>query len=123
MTAPIERRAAVRSETVNNQTSVQFMDWRDRRITRSRLLNISETGGLILADQAPPLYRPLWVRVENAPGAGWIAAEPVRFGRSKEIGIRFYRPCPRNFFLGATLPESFPCDDRSEDETIFKDEE
>jgi len=79
------------------------MDWADRRIIRSKLVNISETGGLILADKPPPLYRPLWVRVENAPRAGWIAAEPVRLGGSKEVGIRFYRPCPRDFFLGATL--------------------
>ena len=123
MTAAIERRAAVRSETVNKQTSVQFMDWTERRITRSKLVNISETGGLILADQVPPLYRPLWVRVETAPAAGWIAAEPVRFGRPNEVGIRFYRPCPRNFFLGAMLSDSFPGDDHSEDETLFKDEE
>jgi hypothetical protein len=94
------------------------MDWRERRIKWSRLLNISETGGLIRVDQAPPLYRSIWVRIENAPAAGWIAAEPVRFGRSNEVGIRFYRPCPRDFFLRATLPESSPSAERSEDETL-----
>src|SRR5579872_5612586 len=99
------------------------MGWTDRRITRSKLVNISETGGLMLADQIPPLYRPLWVRVEDAPGAGWIAAEPVRVGHPNEVGIRFYRPCPRNFFLGATLPDTFPDEDHSEDETLVKDAE
>jgi hypothetical protein len=103
VTLAIERRASVRYETVNKQTSVQFMDWTERQITGSKLVNISVTGALIFADLVPALYRPLWVRVENAPGVGWIAAETVRFGRSKDVGIRFYRPCPRYFLLGNTL--------------------
>jgi len=123
VTLAIERRASVRHETVHKQTSVQFMDWTERQIRRSTLGNISETGALILADHVPALYRPLWVRVEDAPGAGWIAAEPVRFGRSQEVGIRFYRPCPRDFFLRATLPESIPRVTASENETPFSDQE
>jgi len=123
VTLAIERRASIRHETVNKQTNLQFMDWTERRITRSRLANISETGALILADQVPALHRPLWVRVEDAPGAGWIAAEPVRFGHPKEVGIRFYRPCPRDFFLGATLRESMPWATAGERETRFLDQE
>jgi hypothetical protein len=117
----IERRASVRYKTVNKQTSVQLMTWSERQITGSKLVNMSATGALILADRVPMLYRSLWVRVESAPGAGWIAAETVRFGHSKEVGIRFYRPCPRNFFLGATLRESIPSVDDDEIETPFMD--
>jgi len=123
VTLAIERRASIRHETVNKQTNLQFMDWTERRITGSRLANISQTGALILADQAPALYRPLWVRVEDAPRAGWIAAEPVRFGGSNEVGIRFYRPCPRDFFLGATLRESIPLATARENETPILDQE
>jgi len=98
------------------------MNWSERKITTSKLVDISATGALILADRVPALlYRPLWVRVENAPGAGWIAAETVRFGQSKEVGIRFYRPCPRNFFLAATLRESNPSVADDEIETPFMD--
>jgi hypothetical protein len=99
------------------------MDWAERRIRRSTLINISETGGLILADQAPALHRPLWVRLEDAPRAGWIAGEPVRFGCSNEVGIRFYRPCPRDFFLSATLGNGIPSIDASEDTTVVLEEE
>ncbi|MFI5456629.1 MAG: PilZ domain-containing protein [Isosphaerales bacterium] len=108
MTLAIERRASFRSETVNKQTIVQFMDWTARQITGSKLVNISETGALILTDKLPALYQPLWVRVENAPAAGWIAAETIRFGSPEEVGIRFYRPCPWNFLMGATFRRSIP---------------
>ena len=39
-------------------------------MTRSNLVNLSLTGALILADKVPELYRPLWVRLEKAPGIG-----------------------------------------------------
>ena len=120
MTLAIERRASVRYETLNKQ-NVQFMHWTERRITGSKLVNFSETGALILADRVPALNQPLWVRVENAPGAGWIAAETVRYGGSKEVGIKFYRPCPRNFFVGAAIAESIPRFADDEIETPFMD--
>ena len=68
------------------------------------------------------LNQPVWVRVENAPRAAWIAAEAVRFGASKEVGIRFFRPCPPNFFSGTTVRESIPRVDAGEEETVDLDE-
>ena len=66
MTLAIERRAAVRYETADTQTSVQLKDWAGRGMTRSNLVNVSLTGAMILADKVPELYRPLWVRLEKA---------------------------------------------------------
>ena len=122
MTLAIERRVATRYETVKKQTTVRFMEWADRRITLSRLVNISATGALILTDKVPILYQPLWLRLENAPGTRWITAEPVRFGRFRDVGIRFHHPCPRHFFLAATLLESMPSVSASEGATHFLDE-
>ena len=121
MTLAIER-ASARHSTARNQTNVQLMDCLRRRITKARLLNISHHGALILTDDVAVLHEPLNVRLENEPGAGWIAAETVRFGRSKEVGIRFYRPCPRGFFLVATLRESIPRVTDDEKEPPFMDE-
>jgi len=103
----IERRTSVRYETLNNQTSVQLMDDRTgKRITRAKLLNISDGGALILTDKEPALYQPLWVRIENATEIARIDAEPVRVGRLKEVGIRFTRRCPSDFLfmLGVDSP-------------------
>jgi hypothetical protein len=107
MTLAVERRGSVRHETVNNQTSVQLMDDRTgKRITRAKLLNISTGGALILTDKEPALYQPLRVRFENATEIALIDAEPVRFGRSKEVAIRFTRQCPSDFLfmLGVDSP-------------------
>jgi hypothetical protein len=105
MTLAIERRVAVRYEAVNTQTGVELQDWAGREITRSHLVNISATGAMILADKVPELYRPLWLRIATAPAMGWIAAEPVRFDDFGEVGIRFYRPCPRDLLQAATIRE------------------
>ena len=62
----------------------------------ARLVNISSHGALILADNVPTLHQPIEVWIENAQETGWIMAEAVRFGRSKEVGIRFYHPSHAN---------------------------
>jgi hypothetical protein len=116
MTLAVERRAAVRYEAANTQTKVELKDWAGRGITRSYLVNISATGALILADKIPELYRPLWLRVERAPEMGWVAGEPIRFNETGEVGIRFYRPCPRDILQAATIREmvSSAVDDEEE---------
>ena len=100
MTIAIERRASVRRETVNNQTSVQLTyDRTGKRFTRAKLLNISTGGAWILTDKELALYQPLWVRLENATEIALIDAQPVRFGRTNEVGIRFTRQCPPDLLL------------------------
>jgi hypothetical protein len=122
MTLAIERRAADRHDAVNTQTGVQLKDWAGRIMTRSSLVNISATGALLLADRVPELYRPLWLRVESAPQIGWIAGEPVRFKETGEVAIRFYRPCPRDLLVAATVRETVARAAGGEERSLFADE-
>ena len=102
MTPVIERRASTRQMTVNNEASVQHMEWMGRRSARTRLIDISDEGALILMEEQPALYRRLWVRLEKPFKTDWILAFPVRFGQRQEVGIRFCHPCPRVLLWGAT---------------------
>src|SRR5205823_3050126 len=103
MTFATNRRASTRHAAANHQTILQIMDWTGQRVTRAKLLNISTEGALIRTDKVPVLKQPVRVRLENATEIGWIMAEPVRIGQSKEVGIRFCCPGPRAFLLAATL--------------------
>jgi hypothetical protein len=94
----LERRVSVRHETVNNRMSVQLLEWTEPRFREARLVNFSSTGALLLTDQVPKLHRPLRVRLKNAKEIGWHSAVPVRLGRSNEVGLKFARPVPLEFF-------------------------
>jgi hypothetical protein len=102
MIVPTERRASVRHTPVDKETKVVLMDLLGGQITRARLVNISQDGALILTDQQPGLNRPLHVRIDSAADLGWITAIPVRFGETREVGLRFTRPCPPEFLFEAT---------------------
>lgn len=97
MTATIERRTSLRHIPVYQGTKVELMDRDGQRMTRARVVNISHEGALIIADRQPPLNQALRVRLALAPELGWITAIPVRFGQSREVGLRFTRRCPPDF--------------------------
>ena len=97
-----ERRGTTRYPAANDRTVVQIMDEKGTRITRARLANVSAGGALILTDRQPELNRPLHLRLESAAKLGWIMAIPVRSGPTREVGVRFARPCPPDFLWAAT---------------------
>jgi PilZ domain len=107
MTMDVNRRAAVRHETVDNQTIVQVTDSTNFRVKMGRLVNFSSSGALIVLDQMPTLHQPLWVRLENAKEIGWFSATPVRLGRSNQVGIKFAGPFPLDF-LSDSVSENDP---------------
>jgi hypothetical protein len=119
MTLAVERRAEVRHEPVDNQTSVHIMEWTGPRIKRARLVNFSSGGALILIDQVPTLYQPLRVRLENAKEIGWFSAIPVRLGRSNEVGIKFARSFPMDFLSNSMSEDGSRLVVDSEDEPRF----
>ena len=121
MTVPSERRASVRHTPVNAETKVQLMDWTGGRITSARLVDISQHGALLLADQQPELDRPLHVWLEDATELGWILAIPVRFGQSREVGLRFNRPCSPDFLWEATGRRQIRSTSNGEEETQVGD--
>jgi hypothetical protein len=122
MTLAIERRASPRHATTNNQLNVQIMDWTGLRVPRAILVDFSTEGALILTDKVLILHQPIEVRIENAPETGWIEAEAVRFGRAKEVGIRFYHPCPRDFFSAAARGIDSARVAASDEETLYLDD-
>jgi PilZ domain len=119
MSMDVDRRAAVRHETVDNQTIVQVTDWTRFRLKMGRLVNFSSSGALIVLDQLPRLHQPLWVRLENAKEIGWFSATAVRLGRSNEVGIKFAGPFPLDFLSDSVSEGDPPLVTDTDDEPRF----
>ena len=104
MTFDTERRDFDRHRPMDHRASLRLsIEWTADQIQvrGARVINVSSTGALIVADRPRIPDRPLRVLFEGAPELGWISAVPVRFGESDEVGIRFSRPFPLDF-----LPKS-----------------
>ncbi len=108
MTIAVERRESVRHEMPKVRTSAQLMDWTGPQVRHATLVNISSGGALLSTDGVLMLDQPIRLRLEIAKEIGWVAAIPVRSGRSSEVGVRFIRPLPLYFLRNTTPAGDYP---------------
>src|SRR4051812_35156735 len=70
---------------------------------KGRMLNVSQTGALILSEVLPPLDQRLRIRLERPIRTDWCDARVVRHGEGHEAGLRFEDCDPYALVLGATM--------------------
>jgi hypothetical protein len=103
MPDPHQRRTSPRWGAVANQTTLEFHVGDGRRRTKASVVNISREGALLTADVAPPIGKPLWVRMESPARTDWVAATSIRVGPCRQVAVRFSGGCPDDLLLGAML--------------------
>jgi PilZ domain len=98
-----QRRVSSRWGAVENQATLEFRAGDGHRRTKARVINISREGALLISEEAPPLGKTTWVRMESPARTDWVAGIPIRLGPCREVALRFSGPCPDDFLLAAML--------------------
>ena len=70
---------------------------------KGRMLNVSQTGALVLSEVLPPLDQRLRIRLEHPIRTDWYDAKVVRHGEGNEAGLRFEDCDPYALVLGGTM--------------------
>ncbi len=119
-----DRRLSPRYLAVRNRA---FLSWRIEAETfesSARLINISTSGALVLAEKRPGRGPTAWLRLEVPVASEWVEATIVRIMKVPGllwfrktfylVRLRFTEPCPYQLFklathgdqLDAVIPES-----------------
>ena len=99
----LDRRNSPRWVAVNNQATLEFQGSHGKQRAKATLINISRDGALLVTDEVLPLCGTLWFRMESPAKTDWIGVNPVRHDHSRELGIRFAKPCMDDLLLAAML--------------------
>jgi hypothetical protein len=72
------------------------------RSCEGRLLDISQTGLLVLSAEVPPAEERIWLRLENSEIADWVevvmmGSTPATEGAHR-LRLAFREACPYDFF-------------------------
>jgi hypothetical protein len=106
MSDRLDRRVSPRWIAVPNELTLELQTRAGNHRAKARLLNISRGGALLLTDEVPPAGV-LWMRMESPARTDWVAAVPIRQGPSRQVAVRFPRPCEDDLLLAATLGLDF----------------
>jgi hypothetical protein len=101
-----DRRASIRHPTVNNASCLEWWDGTTLYRSKSRLLDISDSGASLVTDSLPPSDRSIWLRLEQPVRTHWVTATVVWYGADGNVGVSFGQTCPF-FFAAATLGIDF----------------
>jgi hypothetical protein len=106
MSDRLDRRISPRWIAVPNEITLELQTRTGSRRAKARLVNISREGALLLTDEVPPAGV-LWMRMESPARTDWIAAVPIRHDPSRQVAVRFHRPCEDDVLLAAMLGLDF----------------
>jgi PilZ domain len=102
----LDRRTSPRWIAVANEITLELQTRTGNQRAKARLVNISREGALLLTDDVPPAGT-LWMRMESPARTDWVAAVPIRHGPSRQVAVRFLRPCEDDLLLAAMLGLDF----------------
>lgn len=97
-----DRRVAPRYPVVENRGQLAWNDKGQDRYCFVRVLNISQGGAEVVAEQVPVLGGPVWLRLASPSETGWVEGRVVRVKRGKVIGLKFDAACSYDLFKTAT---------------------
>lgn len=107
-----ERRVAARHPTVDNTIVLAWHNEDSRGCLEGRLVNISQSGALLLVEGVPPTQRDAWVRLVKPSATDWVESHVVsttrrlltRLTRKRTclVRLRFLATCPYDLFKLAT---------------------
>ena len=103
----VDRRSHERMPAAANTANLEWWQGGSYRSSAARLVDISEGGAMLVAEQIPSLSQDLWLRLEGPVETHWIGGQVVRVAGTHDMAIAFDRPCPRDFFESAVLGISF----------------
>src|SRR4051794_39771741 len=95
-----------RHATVENRTTLAWDDSYGRHRADARLVGLSHSEALLLAEAIPPTRQLVWLRLEQPATTNWVAAIVFRRTRglkhrligTHRIRLRFLATCPYEFF-------------------------
>jgi hypothetical protein len=98
-----DQRSGERLPAVRNRTRLEWWTKQKPHETSARLVNISEGGALLVAEEAPPLKQDVWLRLEEPTPTDWIKATVLRRGEPDETVLSFPEGCPYDFYMAAVF--------------------
>ena len=102
-----ERRTHPRLPAAANTAHLEWWQGGAYRSSVARLVDISEGGAMLIAEQRPHVSQGLWLRLRGPVETPWIGGQVVRVAGENTVAVAFDRPCPRDFFESAVLGISF----------------
>jgi hypothetical protein len=84
-----DRRRAPRYPAVPNTAFLAWLEGERTRVCTARLLNISNVGASVLADDIPAEWVPAWMRLEEPTPTGWVKVKVARRDSARRAGLDF----------------------------------
>jgi hypothetical protein len=100
-------RKSLRHAALENRARLEWCQGGEVIDSSARLINVSEGGILLDAENSPPPGQTAWCRLEEPTPTDWIKVKVVRRGAPREIGLSFLTACPFDFTMAATLGLNF----------------
>ena len=100
-----DRRRAHRYPVTEDRAQLGWWEGAEYRTATAHLINISQTGTLLIAEIKPPLETSVWICLIGPPATEWVEAravsvKPMRRGWS-EVRLIFRGSCPYTVFQPA----------------------
>jgi hypothetical protein len=100
---PMNRRESDRQSVVVNRARLEWWEKDAAYESPATLVNISQGGALLIAENPPPVDQQVWLRFEEPTTTDWVKARVVRNDSSPTTGLAFPQPCPYDFYMAAVL--------------------
>jgi hypothetical protein len=102
-----EKRAASRYDAVRSLVYLGWWEDDEFRTCAGSLQNLSQSGALINAGQAPPETAPVYLCLAGAEPGEWVETTCSVTTRPRDVfyrlRLRFSEACPYDFFRSAVL--------------------
>ena len=98
-----ERRKSSRQLAIANETRLEWTTPGRRQTCRGSLLNVSQSGALVVTESVPSTDDQLFIRLRRPVQTDWSNARVVRHSEENGLGIEFTGTTPYDLILGATL--------------------
>ncbi len=98
-----DRRVSPRCDAVQNRSCLAFGTPNGSRRIDARLVNISRSGALVVADNPPAAATRVLLRIETPAKTEWVDARVIRVDPNRHIGLRFSHDCPDDVLLTGTV--------------------
>src|SRR5262245_20588790 len=103
----VDRRGSPRWTAVKNEATLELQTAAGARRVKVRLVDVNREGALLATDEVSPPAGLFWIRMESPARTDWVGAIPIRFEPSRQLAVRFTRPCGDDFLLAAMLGLDF----------------
>jgi hypothetical protein len=89
-----EKRRCVRRPVAASRATLEWLTRDGLRSVGARLLDVSDEGMLLEAEEAPGAGQPVWLRFHEPMPSRTIGATAVRADVAHRVGLRLHGPCP-----------------------------